>query len=128
MEKVIKGFLKKFLSLSSEDPEDVAGYREDCWWSEDGRSWHADQRAPRNFVQQSRWPNRPVIDITWYEVRAYCAWLDDQMRHGQLLDWAPEETQASHRIQLPNEPEWEKAARCGHKREEPWRYPWGEAD
>lgn len=41
-------------------------------------------------------PSRPVVGITWFEARAYCAWLSAQT--GEWFD-------------LPTEVEWEAAAR-----------------
>jgi formylglycine-generating enzyme required for sulfatase activity len=41
-------------------------------------------------------PSQPVVGLTWYEARAYCAWLSAQMA-------AP--------MRLPTEVEWEAAAR-----------------
>ncbi len=55
-------------------------YRQPGFW-EDGRFNH---------------PSRPVVGITWFEARAYCAWLSVQT--GWLVD-------------LPTEVEWEAAAR-----------------
>ncbi|MFQ5436379.1 MAG: formylglycine-generating enzyme family protein, partial [Anaerolineae bacterium] len=53
-------------------------------------------RQPK-FWEDSRFnkPGQPVVGITWFEARAYCAWLSAQM--GKLFS-------------LPTEAEWEAAA------------------
>ncbi len=65
-------------------------YRQPRFW-EDGRFNH---------------PSQPVVGITWFEARAYCAWLSAQT--GDVYS-------------LPTEVEWEAAAR-GKKGS---AYPWG---
>lgn len=50
--------------------------------------------------------NHPVVDLNWYESRAFCRWLGEQI--GQSF-------------RLPTEAEWEKAARGVDGR----RFPWG---
>ncbi len=55
-------------------------YRQPEYW-EDGRFNH---------------PSRPVVGITWFEARAYCAWLS---------------AQTGEQVDLPTEVEWEAAAR-----------------
>ena len=68
---------------------------------------------------QRTYPNRPVINVCWFEAMAYCRWLDTQVKAAQLLP-LPD----GYHLRLPTEAEWEKAARCGDRR----RYPWGEED
>jgi len=50
--------------------------------------------------------NQPVVGVTWYEARAYCAWLAEA---------------TGRSCRLPTEPEWEAAVRGGRAR----LYPWG---
>lgn len=51
--------------------------------------------------------NQPVVAVDWNMVNAYCTWLGEQ---------------TGISIRLPNEFEWEAAARGGTS----WRYPWGD--
>jgi formylglycine-generating enzyme required for sulfatase activity len=51
-------------------------------------------------------PSQPVVGISWYEARAYCAWLS---------------AQTGLRVRLPTEVEWEAAARGREGR----RYAYG---
>lgn len=50
-------------------------------------------------------PSQPVVGISWYEARAFCAWLT---------------VQSGYRVRLPSEVEWEAAARGREGRPFPW--------
>ena len=53
--------------------------------------------------------NHPVAGVNWYDANAYCDWLNRK-------------TGSKKNYRLPNEIEWEKAARGKEGRE----YPWGD--
>jgi formylglycine-generating enzyme required for sulfatase activity len=80
----------------------------------DAVSWYSKSLSERSRTQPAYWedaqynnPSQPVVGITWFEARAYCAWL----------------TQVTGREwRLPSEVEWGAAARGQNARV----YPWGE--
>jgi formylglycine-generating enzyme required for sulfatase activity len=74
------------------------GYRNEVWWKE-GRA--GDRSQPDQWEEQLLHPNRPVVNVTWYEAAAYCASVGGR---------------------LPTEAEWERAARGTVGR----KYAWGD--
>ena len=55
----------------------------------------------------------PVVNVSWYDGRAFCRWVDSLLHEeGDLFPgW---------QVRLPGEAEWEKAARGTDGREFPW--------
>ncbi|KAL4861053.1 C-type lectin protein [Aspergillus spectabilis] len=88
---------------------------------ETGRNWpNPDGRDPER-------QNAPATDLTWYDARAYCAWLTPRWRAEKRISEA-------EYVRLPTEPEWERAATgtlnklddSTHPNPDPQPiYPWG---
>ncbi|WP_137181608.1 SUMF1/EgtB/PvdO family nonheme iron enzyme [Roseomonas sp. AR75] len=76
-----------------------------------GRAWtSADGRDPTMA-------NAPATDLSWHDVRAFCAWLTPIWRdEGRIA--------AEEIVRLPTEPEWEGAARGAQPAADAQVYPW----
>ena len=91
------------------------GYTEKAYWSDEG--WAAKEKyhwkEPRRWrdldYTGKRGENMPVCAVSWYEARAYCAWLSQK---------------TGKPYRLPTELEWEKAARGVDGQIFPWGNEW----
>ncbi len=85
------------------------GYETEAYWPAEGWKWKVKEKIkePR-YWRDRQWngPNFPVVGVSWYEAQAYLTWLSKK---------------TGEDYRLPNEAQWEKAARGKDGR----TYPWG---
>ena len=88
------------------------GYRNRQYWTQAGWQWREQEKivTPR-YWDNEKWngADYPLVGVSWFEAVAYCRWLS---------------AQTSHEFRLPNEAEWEKAARGTDGRIWPWGNTW----
>jgi formylglycine-generating enzyme required for sulfatase activity len=89
---------------------ETGGYQTQRWWTSAGWKFikKNGRTAPSSYREPSSLPNHPVIGVTWYEAQAFVAWLTEKARDAKWISRGGE-------FVLPNEPEWEKAARGGRQ-------------
>ncbi|HLF19559.1 MAG TPA: SUMF1/EgtB/PvdO family nonheme iron enzyme [Bacteroidota bacterium] len=85
----------------------VDGYANDANWTEAGWAWKSINKSQTTATLNMKHPDyrrfgrtdQPVTWINWFEANAYCRWLTTRLGRKKWL------------FSLPNEAEWEKAAR-----------------
>ncbi|MCX6016626.1 MAG: formylglycine-generating enzyme family protein [Chloroflexales bacterium] len=65
--------------------------------------------APSSWQAQSASPSKPVVNITWSMANAFCVWLSEY---------------TTDNFSLPDEAQWECAARGNDGRQFPWGEVW----
>ena len=103
-------FMSPFEASNAEFREflnDPTGYRDDRNWTAAGRRWKATHTSRTTSLlspsddkfKRFGQPDHPVVWVNWFEANAFCHWLTRKIGQGKW--W----------FSLPNEAEWEKAAR-----------------
>ncbi len=100
---------------------EAGGYdRRQPWWDEqarrDIRSWLGEWPSAPRLWGDRRFggATQPVVGVSWYEARAYCAWLIQRLRRQGAFS-------GDDAARLPTVEEWQWVAAGAEQRP----YPWG---
>ena len=78
-----------------------------------------------NLPEQRRFGSRPMVNVTWFEARAFARWLSEQIRP-QLQALA---LLQGYQVALPTETQWQRAATASDLMKSDNRtWPWGDND
>ena len=99
---------------------DEGGYGEERFWTKAGWAWKQTQKIsrPEAYDPVFQAANHPRVGVSWYEAVAFCSWLTQKL--GSLPEGHPACLPSGLAVSLPNEPEWERAARHTDGRSFPW--------
>lgn len=100
---------------------DSGGYDNPEWWTEVGWLYRQENnwKKPRYWADKNakgRGADFPVSRLSWYEVIAFCNWLNNEISSGEQR-----KTQLYAEIGPPTEQQWQRAAQGDDAR----IYPWG---
>jgi formylglycine-generating enzyme required for sulfatase activity len=90
------------------------GYTNPEYWTVAGWEWRQQHNITEPlYWHDDEWNNddQPVVGVSWFEAVAYTRWLS---------------ARTGHRFRLPNDAEWEKAARGTSGQIWPWGNDWGD--
>ena len=127
----------------------AGGYEQAGWWSREGWAWRwgkydsqATQKVEKDWLARRPVERRdrpfywedhdlnnpifPLVGVTWFEAQAYCNWLSAQQP--DFLAASGRTARPSEYVfRLPDELEWERAARGVDGRDYPWGAPFDPA-